>query len=193
MIRGRVLEFQRKVCRESLRMYCFRLQNTIPGIKPGVSVDVEVYDHPVKLESVQSRVVEERISQGNKIFVANYQFKPIAYIFVTKTNCWVEEIADKLQLGSNEVYLYDAYTNSEYRGNRIYPYLISNVARFYKERDYSCALIFTTSSNNRSKRGIQRAGFVCYQVIDFYNFGGLSIWNFKLRSRIVKSRFSCEN
>lgn len=193
MIRIGLFSFQRKVTRESLSLYYFEFKKAVPRINSTVSVDVELCNSPVELENVQSSVVEERISQGHKLFVARHQSKPVAYLFVTTTKCRVGEIDDMLLVGPNDVYLYDAYTNAEYRGNRIYSSLITDVVRFYKGNGFSCALIFTTFSNQKSVRGIKHAGFSCYQIIRFYNLFGFRIWNYTARSHDVQSRFSNEN
>ena len=193
MIRNRCSKLQMNISRETLRLYSFSLRDPTPGIVPKVEIDIVAYDRPLDLERLQRSTIEERIFQGDRIFVARHHSKPVAYLFAATKSCWVSEIDDRLIIGSNEVYLYDAFTNIEYRGNRIYPSLISNTARFFKELSYSYALIFTTSSNISSVKGIERAGFCCYQTIYFYNLFGRRIWNYKTRSRNVQSRFSNEN
>lgn len=193
MIRKSFSNLQRKVSLESLKLYSFNLRDKIPDITPKVTIDVVDYTRPLKLENLKRETVEERILYGDQIFVACHKSKPVAYLFVTTTRSQVCEIDDTLLVGSNEVYLYDAFTSADYRGNRIFPALISNAASFFKERSYSYALIFVTSSNINSIRGVKRAGFSCYQIIHFYNFFGFKIWNYTARSRYVQSRFSNED
>ncbi|TET19943.1 MAG: hypothetical protein E3J78_05100 [Candidatus Cloacimonadota bacterium] len=193
MITNRFSRLQRGVTRKSLGLYCFTSEKTIPRINPLLTVAVKLCSNPVELENVQRSVVEQRISRGHKLFVAFYQSKPVAYLFVATAQCRVDEVEDMLYVRPNEVYLYDAFTNVKYRGNRIYPFLISDVVRFYKGKGYSYTLIFTTSSNHKSARGIKRAGFSCYQVVHFHNLFGFKIWNYSPRSQDVQSTFGNEN
>jgi hypothetical protein len=179
--------------KESLQMYCFDLSCEIPTITTRIPIDVEICTHPVELENVDRDVVSERLSNGHEIFIARHNSKPVGYIFATNRNCWVGEVSDEFIVEPHEIYLYDAYTNVNRRGNRIYPFLLTDVVQFYREKDYSYALIFTTFSNKKSVKGITRAGFTCYREIEFYTVGGLSVWNYKPKSCDVKSWFSSEN
>lgn len=192
MIKKRFTSPKLDISRESLKLYSFNLSDPAPEIRPKVEVEVFTRDRPLELGLLQASIIEQRISQGDKIFVACHQLKPVAYLFAATKNCWVNEIQDWFIVESGEVYLYNAFTTAEHRGNHIYSFLISNAAKFFKGLTYSYALIFTTASNIRSIRGIERTGFQCYDTIHFHNLFGLRIWNYKPRSNDVKSRFSNE-
>ncbi len=193
MLRKRFTKLQTSISRETLKLYYFNLKNKVPTTTPKVTIDVEVYDHPVDLEHLERSTIEERVIKGDRIFVALYQSKPVGYLFTATSSTWVGEIDDTLLVNSKEVYIYDAFTYSEFRGNRIFPALITSVERFFRDLSYSCVLIFVACSNLSSIKGIERAGFDCYQVVHFYNLLGLRVWSYKTRSLCVQSRFSNEN
>jgi len=175
-----------------LKLYSFKLSDTSPEIRPKVKVEVTTHDRPLELISLQPSLIEQRIAQGDKIFVACYEEKPVAYLFTATRKCWVSEIQDLFIVASREVYLYDAFTIAQYRGNRIYSFLLNNVVRFFKELAYSYALIFSTASNISSIKGIEHTGFQCYETIHFCNLLGMNIWNYKQRNNDIQSRFSVE-
>ena len=186
MLRKRFTKLQTSISRETLKLYYFNLKNKVPTTTPKVKIDVEVYDHPVDLEHLERSTIEERVIKGDRIFVALYQSKPVGYLFTATSSTLVGEIDDTLRVNSDEVYIYDAFTYSEFRGNRIFPTLITSVASFFRDLSYSCVLIFVACSNLSSIKGIERAGFDCYQVILFYNLLGLRMWNNKTRSLCVQ-------
>lgn len=175
-----------------MKLYSFKLSDSPSDIIPKIEVEVATLDHPLELASLQPSLIEQRIARGDKIFVACHKEKPIAYLFSATRKCRVSEIQDWIIVASGEVYLYDAFTMARYRGNRIYPFLLNKAIHFFKELAYSYALICTTSSNISSIKGVENAGFHCYETINFYNLFGLKFWNYKQRDNDVQSRFSNE-
>ncbi len=173
-------------------LYSFNISSTIPAFKPRIEVDVSYHDRPITLDSVEPTIIQQRSTRGDKIFVAYHQSRPVAYLFATTKQCWVEEIQNSFVVAEGEVYLYDTFTNVAYRRNRICSFLITNVVQFFKVRKFCYALIFSRASNVQSMRAIERAGFEDYESIYYYNLLGLRMWNFLRRSNDVQSRFANE-
>ena len=178
--------------KQSIRLYYLDLNKPIPEIKTQIKTDISFHERPIELENLKPSIVEDRIANGHKIFVAYHLSKPIAYLFAADKDCWVSEIEDRLILGAGEVYLYDAYTYSKFRGKHIYPFLIYNAAKYFKKLSYSKALISSTTANTASIRGIEKAGFSYSQTIDFLNIFGWKFWNYVKGTNNVESRFSNE-
>lgn len=65
------------------------------------------------------------------------------------------------------------YTNPVYRGRGCYPYVLTRICAFLKERGKSSALINTKRLNQPSVRGIKKAGF---QIIAEVLFLKVLIW-----------------
>lgn len=93
--------------------------------------------------------------------------EPIAYLFATTKDIWVDEIKDRLNISPDEVYLYDALTFPEYRGKMIYPTLIQHVTEYYKELCFKNALIFTKSDNRSSIEGIGMRNLSFIRMLNF--------------------------
>ncbi len=192
MIRTRVSSPQLSISRESLRLFSLDLREALPEIKPRIKVDVAFHERPITLDAVPLATIQQRIIQGDKIFAAYHQSKPVAYLFTTTKSCWVSEVQNLFCTAEDEVYLYDAFTSAEYRRYRIYTFLINTTVRFFKKQAFSYALIFSSASNIHSLKAIKLAGFKDYETVHFYNFLGIKMWNFIPRSNDVQSRFTNE-
>jgi GNAT superfamily N-acetyltransferase len=181
-----------RIARDSLRLYCLDLRDEVATITPTLKTEILVHDKPLLLDHIDSSIVEERIAQGDMIFIARHDAHAIACLFASKAQSWVNEIEDRFIVGSSEIYFYDAYTDHAYRGNRIYSSLISTAVHYFKNLSYSTALIFSTAANRISLKGIEHSGFTCYQTVQFYNFFGWKQWTYSTRNKNVASRFSYE-
>lgn len=60
----------------------------------------------------------------------------------------------------------DCYTNSDYRGKSIYPFVINSIANeILNENNFSEVFIIVNSNNESSIKGIEKAEFVLYSKI----------------------------
>jgi hypothetical protein len=178
---------------ETLNLYCFDLKEEMPNIEPRITVAFEMSDQPLRLDNVDLEDVERRITRGDLIFFAVHRAKVVAYLFASTTSCEVGELEDMLAVGPGEVYFYDAFTSMGFRGNHIYPALLTFACNHFKKSNFAFSLIFSRGSNRNSVKGIEKAGFSCYQVIRFVNRFGEKSWNYSARSKNVRSRFNYEN
>jgi GNAT superfamily N-acetyltransferase len=176
-----------------LKMYALDLDVVIPRVKPLLPVRYAMHQGRVRIDTVAASTQEQRVAKGDRIFVAYIKHQPVAYLFAAMTDTWVGEVEDWLNIPAREVYLYDAYTAADYRGRRIYPFLMTAAARYFKKHAYRFALIFSTAENMDSVRGIERCGFKCYETVDYRNFLGLKSWHYRLGERHVKARLGNEN
>jgi ribosomal protein S18 acetylase RimI-like enzyme len=179
--------------KDVLKMYAFDLKERINPVEAEALVDVSVHGTPVKVGRLPRSVIESRLEKGDKIFIAEHNNEPVAYLFAATSNTYIGEIDDWLMVNRGEVYLYDAFTAPEFRGRRIYPHLITEAAVHFKNRGYEHALIFSTVQNILSIKGITRCGFKCYKTVWFRNFLGWKSWRYQDRERFVDSRLSSEN
>lgn len=178
--------------REVLGMYATALKGDIPIVRPSVTIKVSVSDRPADIDMLTASTIALRSARGDKIFVAYHHGIIVAYLFATTKECKVGEIDDSLDVAQNEVYFYDAYTRSVFRGKGIYPHLITKASEYFKSKAYEHAMIFTTKSNLSSNRGIERCGFRLYETVRYHNFMGRKSWDIKLGERYVRSRLRIE-
>jgi hypothetical protein len=193
LINERSSNSSRIIKRETLNLYSLELGKGIPSIEPRIPVEFEMCAHPLELVNAEYEVVKERVASGNLIFIARHRSTVVGYLFASTTSCEVGEIEDLLMIHDGEVYFYDAFTLEGFRGNRIYPALLASASHYFKNRDFSFALIFTRASNVHSISGIEKAGFSSYQVVQFMNEFGVKSWNYSPRSYDVKSHFANED
>jgi len=192
LIRFRFSCINNDIKKGSLRLYNYDLNNPIQFITPLIDVEINTDVRYSNFNLFEKSNIKERISRGDNIFMAFTNGEPIAYLFATTKDIWVDEIKDWLIISPDEVYLYDALTFPEYRGKMIYPTLIQHVAEYYKELCFKNALIFTKSDNRSSIEGIENVNFKFYKDIKFFSIFGLKLWIYKNRRYCVQSRFKNE-
>ena len=79
----------------------------------------------------------------------------------------------------DEVYLYDAFTFAEYRGQNLYPTLLQRILDFSRQQGLRRALIFVLSDNTASIRGVQKAGFREFQRVTYRNILGFARYAYR--------------
>jgi GNAT superfamily N-acetyltransferase len=185
--------FRRVRKHEVLRMYALDLKGVIKMVKPQIPVKYSVHEGPVSIDPIEDLTRDERYAKGDRAIVARVKRHQVAYLFAATTDTWVGEIEDWFNIPQGEVYLYDAYTVADYRGRRVYPFLICAAADYFKKRAYRCAMIFSAAYNKDSIKGIEKCGFRCYEVVDYRNFLGLKSWHYRVGERYVRARLGNEN
>lgn len=181
-----------RVSRTSVQLYVLCLDAAIPEVTSRIPVDTRIHDTTLELMNTPKAVVEERILNGDQMLVAYHKGEPISYLFAATNENWVEELQDTLIIKPNEIYLYDAFTKPAYRGQHVYPLLLTHAALHFRALTYSRALIFVKNKNIPSIRSIERAGFQCYRTIDFHCLFGYKLWRYNRATKDVKSHFENE-
>ena len=177
------------VKKETLELYIHDLSKQIKNIKTALPINIELMQKPIPLENSPSSMIIDHLASGQNIFVAFHQDKPVGYIFSTNSKCWVGEIHDHLKVATREIYLFNAYIYGTFRCKKIYQALITHVLRYYKNRSYKQALIFTIHNNNTSRKGIENAGFEYIGCIRFSDFLGRKSWQYSRRTSDSQSYF----
>lgn len=179
----------RCLIQRSLQMYMINLANPIPYCSTTLPLKIKVHDRTVPLENVAEQNIQERLSAGCRIFVAYCTGNPVGYIFSALSHCRVAEVERMLHIMPGESYLYDAYTYLEYRGQGVYPCLLSYAARYFQQKNYHYAFIFSLSHNRASLRGIRKAGFTSYGKVEFYKVFGHCFWKYYTDNGHIASHF----
>jgi ribosomal protein S18 acetylase RimI-like enzyme len=106
--------------------------------------------------------------------------------FARAEQFWTAQQADKIREircimhpRGDEVYLYDAFTFAEYRGQNLYPALLQQILDFSREQGLRRALIFVLSDNMASIRGVQKAGFREFQRVTYRNILGFARYAYR--------------
>ena len=120
-----------------------------------------------------------RFARGEQLWTAQQADKILSYCWVTQEPVEIGEIRCIMHPRGDEVYLYDAFTFAEYRGQNLYPALLQRILDFSREQGLRRALIFVLSDNMASIRGVQKAGFREFQRVTYRNILGFARYAYR--------------
>jgi len=165
-----------------LQLYSFHLGASVPELKPQCPCELSVLGEGSQAEVsllppfVATSVAGARFSRGEVCFAWLRGSEVLSNVWASCSPERVEEILQIVRPRSGEIYLFDAFTAPPYRGLGLYASLLSAALRHYRDRGLKRALIFTTSENVSSWKGILRAGFSLFQVIRYWKVMRLCIY-----------------
>ena len=116
-----------------------------------------------------------RFARGEEFWTAQVNTRIASYCWVTREPVEIGEIRCVMSPRADEIYIYDAFTFAEYRGNNLYPALLQCVLDHSRQQGQRRALIFVLSDNKASIRGVQKAGFTEFQRVTYRNVLGF-VW-----------------
>lgn len=120
----------------------------------------------------------QRLGDGQVCVVALHGRDVIAYCWLSRGPVLVAEIDRLVAPGSDEVYLYDAFTIPAWRGRGLFWAMLLRLLAFAQARDWRRALIFARASNRASRRAIERSGFELFRVAYRVELWGLEhLWS----------------
>jgi ribosomal protein S18 acetylase RimI-like enzyme len=120
-----------------------------------------------------------RFARGEQFWTAQQADKILSYCWVTQEPVEIGEIRCVMNPRGDEVYLYDAFTFAEYRGQNLYPALLQQILDFGRQQGLRRALIFVLSDNRASIRGVQKAGFREFQRVTYRNILGFARYAYR--------------
>jgi len=122
---------------------------------------------------------QARFARGEQFWTAQYEDKILSYCWVTQEPVDIGEIRCTISPRGDEVYLYDAFTFAEYRGQNLYPALLQCILSSSRQDGLRRALIFVLSDNMASIRGVQKAGFREFQRVTYRNILGFARYAYR--------------
>lgn len=108
-----------------------------------------------------------RFARGEQFWTMQHASRIVSYCWATSEPVEIGEIRCVMSPRSDEIYIYDAFTFAEYRGNNLYPVLLQRVLDHSRAQGLRRALIFVLSDNEASIRGVQKAGFREFQRVTY--------------------------
>lgn len=112
-----------------------------------------------------SRTAEERLRAGHICFMARHRGRIAGLRWVATGRAWSEYLGQEIPLADDEVFLYDAFTSPEVRGQRIFPALTHEIHRHFADSGRRRALCHTLPENRAAMNadtGYERIGTVGY-------------------------------
>src|SRR5205085_7281086 len=110
--------------------------------------------------------VLERFAGGRRCYVALVDGAIAGYGWVSFEEEAISELGMSFRLASDEVYIWDCASLPAYRGQRLYPALLSHMLTDLREEGLHRAWIGADSVSLASQKGIILAGF--QPVADIY-------------------------
>ena len=137
-------------------------------------LDAAAWSEQANVDHVTDRMLfPSRFERGEFIWTAHGDAERIvSYCWVTKKPVEIGEISCAINPRPDEIYLYDAFTFADYRGQNLYPAVMHRILAHSREAGLRRALIFVMSDNVASIRGVRKAGFREFQRVTYYNFIG---------------------
>ena len=179
-----------KITFGTLLLFSFNLHETIPDIGEGISTEMQfITDESfftakktIDRSTLNTEVSKNRFRKGDFCCVSIYNNEIVSYCWIAIQRAYIGEIDKNIHMKSNEIYMYDAFTKPEFRGNNLFPSILTTILDFGRQKGYQKGLIFTLSSNNSSITAIKKAGFNRFQSVYFLDV------NTKTRCRYGKTR-----
>lgn len=110
--------------------------------------------------------VQRRFAAGKRCYVARVAGEIAAYGWVTFDEEIIGELRLRLRMGPGEAYIWDCATLPAYRGQRLYPALLSHIVGELRAAGLRLAWIGANTENVASQKGFLLAGF--QPVLDFF-------------------------
>ena len=144
-------------------------------------LDAVAWSEQPNVDHVTDRLLfQSRFERGEHIWTAHSDTdKIVSYCWVTRKPVEIGEIGCAINPRPDEIYLYDAFTFAEYRGQNLYPAVMHRILSHSQEAGLRRALIFVMSDNVASIRGVRKAGFREFQRVTYYNFVGLVRYSYR--------------
>lgn len=115
-----------------------------------------------------------RFARGEHFWTVQQADVILAYCWATQEPVEIGELRCVVSPRADEIYLYDAFTFPESRGQNLYPALLQRVLDASRQAGLRRALIFVMSDNVASIRGVQKAGFREFQRVTCQHIFGFA-------------------
>jgi ribosomal protein S18 acetylase RimI-like enzyme len=124
---------------------------------------------------------QARLDRGEQFWTAQRDRCIVSYCWATGEAVDIGEIRCVIRPRPDEVYLYDAFTFAQYRGQNLYPAVLHRILVQSRDAGMRRALIFVMSDNVASIRGVQKAGFVEFQRLTYSSVLGFGRYIYQPR------------
>jgi SAM-dependent methyltransferase/ribosomal protein S18 acetylase RimI-like enzyme len=112
-----------------------------------------------------------RLAAGQRCVVARHDGHVIHAVWAATGRAWIEYLAREIQLGSGDVYLFEAHSAPAVRGRHIGTLLLACQMRFFRETGCRRALAVVMPENVAALRWVKRAGFRQIGVMGYVKAG----------------------
>ncbi|HYF93387.1 MAG TPA: GNAT family N-acetyltransferase [Symbiobacteriaceae bacterium] len=133
---------------------------------------------------------EDRWSGGDTCYGAWVNGVCIHHSWVTSRNSLIGEVHGWLKVGPGEAYVYDCYTSASWRGQGVFPAVLSHIGRTLSAAGAARIWIAVEHENRSSIRAIERAGFALAGEVIYHRHGTNSRVEVKRQPDVPQFGFS---
>ena len=147
------------------------LAQPIPELEPAfpLRIDIlnpsEVDDHLAFRPEIARACALDRLRSGQLCFVARHENRIVSACWTTTQPAWVEFLACGIPVAAGEVYLFDAFTLPDFRGQRVAPALCTHQLMHFQRAGLRRAIRATLPENAPALRAHAKCGFVPFALI----------------------------
>ncbi len=174
--------------KKTLCLFEVELQTAVlPDCKARMDVEYLVLDaaawatQPQTGHITDRHLFQARLDRSEEFWTAQHDTRIVSYCWATNAAVEIGEIRSIIQPRADEIYLYDAFTFTEYRGRNLYPALLQRILQHSREAGLRRALIFVLSDNIASIRGVEKAGFREFQRVTYNSLLGFNRYTYRPR------------
>ncbi len=135
-------------------------------VQPRVDATIQAFDSSnmaidQDLNLIKGRPIDwsRRWSRRHISYVAFLDKEPLGYLWIGFDGWHVMDSDPSFPLPAGAAFLYDAITRTEWRGNRIYPAMISRAACDLRRRGFAELYLLADQSNGAAIAAPRHAGF----------------------------------
>lgn len=141
-----------------LNIYCLEAL-PVPA-KPGIPADLVRHSAPSSLKlSAGNRRFRHRWKEGHVCYAATVGEKTTHLSWLALGGTYIEEIHLHILLPSNDGYVYDSFTDLDYRGLGLFPFVLSEISARLCRSLGGSTWIAVEEADGSSARAIRKAGF----------------------------------
>ena len=163
-------------------LFVYPLDNQIPVLRPKLSVnfailterDLDAY-HIYRPEQ-STKEIRARLARGDRCFACWYDDRIVDAGWVATGLVYIPYLRQNLVLGPKDIYNYDAYTLTAYRGLGIYMARNSYVARYNQKEGYLRSIALVAVENKAPRVILYRSGL---RPIGLYSCLRLGPWQWE--------------
>lgn len=153
------------------------LSDPIPEAASGVAVEIsllkagEVEEYVAFHRGLSAAEVRGRLERGGKCFVSRHQGSIVNACWTAGGSVWIDYLGRSMQFASDEIYVYNNYTDPRFRGLNVSMVRAAVMLRHFRELGYRRLVAVVVPENKAAFRSPDKAGYRRIGVVGYIRIG----------------------
>ena len=130
--------------------------------------------------------IKNRFMAGHLCFVGRYEGSIVYACWAVQQVARIDYLALDLGLAPDEIYTYDTFTLSGFRGKNIFPAGIEYTVRYFRETGFRKSVGCVLPENRPAVHTLSKSGYLRFGVIGYIGIGPLR-WKFRRHFKTYSS------